>query len=268
MPKPIDALLAMVARLRHPVDGCPWDLAQTHASLCPFAIEEAYEVVDAIENGGPDQLRDELGDLLFQVVLHSQIAEERGDFSFSDVASSVHDKMVRRHPHVFARQDVRQAKPSWEELKRQERMEAGSGDLSAIAGIGAGIPELVRAMKLQKKAAAVGFDWDDPALVIDKVKEELLEVEAELDPDAPGKRPATDALVEEIGDVLFACVNLARHVQVDPATALRTANAKFERRFREMERIASEDGLRFAELSLTEQERLWQLAKQAEAPSA
>lgn len=268
MPKPIDALLELVATLRHPVDGCSWDLAQTHSSLCPFAIEEAYEVVDAIENGTPDQLRDELGDLLFQVVLHSRIAEEEEHFNFSDVARSVGDKMVRRHPHVFARQDIGTVQPSWEELKRQERWEAGSHDTSAISGVGAGVPELVKAVKLQTKAAKTGFDWNDPLLVIDKVKEELSEVEAELGPSVPGVAPAGDRLVEEVGDVLFACVNLARQLQVDPAAALRVANGKFERRFREMERIAGQRGLHFAELSLSDQEGLWQLAKKAETPSS
>lgn len=261
MPNQIDALLDIVARLRDPNHGCPWDLAQTHISLAPFVIEEAYEVVDAIEQGDSNDLRDELGDLLFQVVLHARLAQERREFAFEDVVEAVCKKMERRHPHVFGAIDVGASAPSWEQLKNQERAEQETGDMSALSGISAGIPELAKAIKLQKKASMVGFDWNNPLLVIEKVKEELDEVLAELQAETGTADHPDTAIAEEVGDLLFACVNLARHLSLDPGQALRRANSKFEQRFRKMEQIADARGLQFGELSLVQQEGLWQEAK-------
>ena len=239
----VERLVAIMARLRDPARGCDWDVAQTWATVAPYTIEEAYEVADAIARDDAADLKDELGDLLLQVVFHSRIAEEAGAFTLADVVASISDKMERRHPHIFG--DAVQS-PGWEELKAAER--SGKSDASALAGVAAGLPALMRAVKLQKRAARVGFDWPDAEGSRAKLHEEIEEVTA-----ASG-----DAIEDEIGDLLFSAVNWARHLGVDPETALRRGNAKFERRFRAMEAIAGET---FPALSLDEKEALWQQVK-------
>jgi len=239
----VERLVAIMARLRDPARGCDWDVAQTWATIAPYTIEEAYEVADAIARDDAADLKDELGDLLLQVVFHSRIAEEAGAFTLADVVASISDKMERRHPHIFG--DAVQS-PGWEELKAAER--SGKSDASALAGVAAGLPALMRAVKLQKRAARVGFDWPDAEGSRAKLQEEIEEVTA-----ASG-----DAIEDEIGDLLFSAVNWARHLGVDPETALRRGNAKFERRFRAMEAIAGET---FPALSLDEKEALWQQVK-------
>lgn len=257
----MDELLALMARLRDPQHGCPWDLEQDFHSIAPHTIEEAYEVADAIAREDRAELRDELGDLLFQVVFHAQMAQEEGSFGFADVVDALHDKLVRRHPHIFGdgtAHDADAVLQNWEAIKQQERA-ASDPDPSALAGIAAGLPEWMRAQKLQKRAARTGYDWPDTAPVLEKLHEEIAEVQAEL---AHGADP--QRLEDEIGDVLFVCVNLARHAKVDPGAALRRANAKFERRFRAMETLARANGQRFDELALHEQEILWQQVKAQE----
>jgi ATP diphosphatase len=239
----IERLVAIMARLRDPQRGCEWDVAQTWATIAPYTIEEAYEVADAIAREDAADLKDELGDLLLQVVFHSRIAEEAGAFTLMDIVTSISDKMERRHPHIFG--DATQS-PGWEELKAAER--SGKADDSALAGVAAGLPALMRAVKLQKRAARVGFDWPDDAGPRAKLHEEIEEVAS-----ATG-----DEIEEEIGDLLFSAVNWARHLGVDPEAALRRGNAKFERRFRAMEAIAND---RFAALSLEDKEALWQQVK-------
>jgi ATP diphosphatase len=259
----LDDLLAIMARLRDPQHGCPWDVQQDFASIAAYTIEEAYEVADAIDRRDWHDLRDELGDLLLQVAFHSQMAAEQGLFDFSDVAHAISDKMRRRHPHVFG--DVRYAdldeqKRAWEEIKMAERAGKGEApDHSALAGVSAGLPEWKRAVKLQQRAAGAGFTWPDPQPVLDKLAEEVDEVRAEF---ANGADPAR--LQDVIGDVLFVVVNLARHAGVDFSQALRHANAKFERRFRQMEQLATAEGGAFGERTLEEQEQLWQRAKALE----
>lgn len=260
----LDDLLAIMARLRDPERGCPWDVQQDFASIAAYTLEEAYEVADAIDRRDWPDLRDELGDLLLQVVFHAQMAQEAGLFDFSDVAHAISAKMRRRHPHVFG--DVRYAdlaaqKQAWEELKTAERADKGElPDDSALAGVSAGLPEWKRALKLQQHAASVGFAWPDPQPILAKLAEEVEEVRVEF---ANGADPAR--LEDEIGDVLFVMVNLARHADIDFSRALRHANAKFERRFRQMERLAVADGGAFADRSLTEQEQLWQRVKALES---
>lgn len=260
-------LLAIMARLRDPAHGCPWDVQQTFASIAPFTIEEAYEVIDAIEHGDFGALCNELGDLLLQVVFHARLAEEAGHFGFADVTAAICEKMLRRHPHVFGNASVGDAAAqtrAWEEHKRIER--ENSGDHSALAGIARGLPEWQRALKLQKRAAAVGFDWPGVEPVIAKLHEELDEVRVELDAVAVDNMDlaARQRLVDEIGDVLFVVANLARHAKVDVGIALRRANAKFERRFRRMEQLASADGHELAQLDLATQEGLWNRVKTEE----
>jgi MazG family protein len=259
----LDDLLAIMARLRDPERGCPWDVQQDFASIAPYTIEEAYEVADAIDRGDFDDLRDELGDLLLQVVFHARMAEERGLFDFADVAQAINAKMIRRHPHVFGEAkyaDLDAQKRAWEELKAAERAAKGEArDASALAGISHGLPEWKRAAKLQQRAATVGFDWPDHRPVLDKLAEEIDEVRAEFDAGADRAR-----LEDEIGDVLFVVANLARHAGVDFSRALRHANAKFERRFRRMEQLAADAGSTLAAHDLPAQERLWQRAKQDE----
>jgi ATP diphosphatase len=265
-PAELDRLLGIMARLRDPLRGCPWDLQQDFASIAPYTIEEAYEVADAIDRGDLDDLCDELGDLLLQVVFHAQMASEQGAFGFADVARAISDKMQRRHPHVFAQVQVDGAEDvnsNWESIKRAERVAKGDADTSALAGISRGLPEWQRAVKLQARAARVGFDWPGPAPVLDKVREELDEVAAEF-----ARGPVQDnqaRLEEELGDLLFVCANLARHAKVDVGAALRHANHKFERRFRAMEAQAAAAGASMAGLDLEAQERLWEQAKAAEA---
>ena len=267
-PRDIDALLAIMAALRDPAGGCPWDVQQTFATIAPYTIEEAYEVADAIDRGDMADLRDELGDLLLQVVFHARMAEEAGAFAFGDVVAAICDKMSRRHPHVFAGASVADAQEqtrAWDEHKRAERAARGDADTSALAGIARGMPEWQRAVKLQHKAAKVGFDWPGPAPVIAKLHEEIEEARAEFDAvaAAPDDAGARARLEEEIGDVLFVCANLARHAKVDVGAALRRANLKFERRFRAMEALAATEG-GLAGLPLEAQDRFWDQAKAAE----
>lgn len=245
----ITPLQQIMARLRDPERGCPWDVEQSFATIAPYTIEEAYEVADAIQRDDMAALKDELGDLLFQVVFHSRMAEEAGLFALSDVITAICDKMVRRHPHVFG---DGQASPGWDEIKAAERAEKDKDDRSALAGVAIALPALARSEKLQKRASRVGFDWDDIADVRAKLLEEIEEVD-----NAQNRSEIED----EVGDVLYAAVNLARHHKVDPETALRAANAKFERRFRAMEAKAG-DG--FASLPLNEKEALWQAVKRDE----
>lgn len=258
----IDDLLAIMARLRDPDNGCPWDIEQSFETIVPYTIEEAYEVADAVDRRDYADLCDELGDLLLQVVFHARMAEEAGHFRFDDVVAAICNKMVTRHPHVFAEAKADTADEvltNWDAIKRRERESAGDEDRSALAGITRGLPEWQRATKLQKRAAKVGFDWPDVNPVFDKLHEEIDEVRAEF---AAGGDPAR--LTDEIGDVLFVCANLARHARVDVSTAMRHANAKFERRFRRMEAIAAEAGESLESKSLVQQEDLWQRAKREE----
>ena len=266
-------LLDIMARLRDPQRGCPWDVEQTFATIAPYTIEEAYEVADAIDRHDLPALKDELGDLLLQVVFHARMAEEQGAFAFDDVVAAIGDKMVRRHPHVFGDASVDDAQAqtrAWEEYKRREREAAGHADSSALAGIARGLPEWQRAVKLQHKAAKVGFDWPDPEPVIAKLHEEIEEVRAEFAAVAgdPGDAAARHRLEDEIGDLLFVCANLARHAKVDVGNALRRANLKFERRFRAMEALAAADGVELASLPLEAQDRYWDRAKVAEKASS
>jgi len=261
-----DALLTLIgimARLRTPVTGCPWDLEQTFETIAPYTIEESYEVADAIERGDMGDLREELGDLLFQVIFHSRMAEEAGEFALADVVNAINTKMIRRHPHVFEAADGRDADGqtvAWEEMKAAERAAKGktAEDTSALAGVALSLPALLRAEKLQKRAARTGFDWTEAAHIFDKLEEETAEVK-----DAMASGDA-DAIEDEIGDLLFVAANLARRLAVDPEQALRRANAKFERRFRAMEAAAAEAGVDFTALSLDEQEAYWQAVKKGE----
>ena len=255
--RPIDQLLAVMRRLRDPERGCPWDIEQTFATIAPYTIEEAYEVADVIERGALDELPGELGDLLLQVVYHSRMAEEAGLFAFDDVAQAITEKLIARHPHVFEEQEVRTAaaqREHWEVTKAAERAAKAAANgtvLSRLDDLPQGLPALTRAMKLQKRAARVGFDWPDLAGVRAKVDEELDELEAASN---------QDARENELGDLLFTLVNHARRLGLDPETALRRANAKFERRFRAME-VTSEAPLE--RLDLDALEALWQAAKRA-----
>jgi nucleoside triphosphate diphosphatase len=259
----IDDLIAIMARLRDPQSGCPWDVQQDFASIAPYTIEEAYEVADAIDRRDFNALCDELGDLLLQVVFHARMAQEQGRFAFADVVQAICDKMIRRHPHVFGDETVRDAQAqtvAWEEHKRREREESTPGDSSALAGIARGLPEWQRAIKLQKRAATVGFDWPTVHPVLDKLGEEVEELRAEF-----SAMPIDSArLTDELGDVLFVCINLLRHAKVDFSTALRGANAKFERRFRHMEQLTADQGETLTGKSLAEQDALWDRAKAQE----
>ncbi|WP_119458690.1 nucleoside triphosphate pyrophosphohydrolase [Rhodospirillaceae bacterium SYSU D60014] len=262
---PIERLLAIMARLRDPERGCPWDLEQTFATIAPHTIEEAYEVADAIEQGDMVALKDELGDLLFQVVFYAQMARERGAFDFGQIADAISEKMVRRHPHVFGAATIESAAAqtrAWEEQKAHERRaeaEAAGRAASVLDGVIAGLPALTRAVKLQKRAARVGFDWPMAAPVLEKIAEELGEISAEMAADAEPER-----LEDEVGDLLFACVNLARHLSLDPEAALRRANGKFDRRFRQIEDALTAQGRTPADATLDEMEALWQQAKRTE----
>jgi ATP diphosphatase len=252
-------LLAIMARLRS-ADGCPWDRQQTFASIAPYTIEEAYEVADAIERGDLGSLKDELGDLLFQVVFHAQMASESGQFDFEAVAAAICDKLTRRHPHVFgqgARVSALEQTAGWENIKAEER---GAADVSGLHGVPNALPALLRAYKLSKRAARVGFDFEHAGQCADKVDEELSEVRAASHASPEGSAE----IFEEIGDLLFAAANLARKLNVDAEAALRAANAKFERRFRGMESLAAKRGQVFSELDLAAQEALWQAVKRSE----
>ena len=262
----IHTLIEVMRRLRDPQTGCPWDVEQNFATIAPYTIEEAYEVADAIDRNDLHALKDELGDLLLQVVFHARMAEEQGDFAFGDVVAAISDKMIRRHPHVFADASVENSEAqtaAWEEQKRRERESAGHEDNSALAGIARGLPEWQRAVKLQKRAATVGFDWPDITPVIAKLHEEIEEVRAEFNAVAhdAGDMAARDRLEDEIGDLLFVAANIARHAKVDVGAAMRRANLKFERRFRAMEALAEADGVALAALSLEAQDRYWNRAK-------
>jgi len=248
--KAIARLIRIMAKLRDPVSGCEWDTVQTFATIAPYTIEEAYEVADAIARGDMADLKDELGDLLFQVVFHARMAEEADQFAFDEVADAISDKMERRHPHIFG-ELAEGGHHLWEQIKAEERAAKGNTEMpaGALAGVAFGLPALLRAEKLQKRAARAGFDWSDPTGARAKIDEELAEVEAATTP---------EEREEEIGDLLFAMVNWARKLGIDPEAALRGANAKFERRFRAMEDAA---GDAFAALSLDDKEQLWQQAK-------
>lgn len=260
--EPMDRLIAIMAWLRHPERGCPWDRQQNFASIAPYTIEEAYEVADAIDRGSMPDLREELGDLLLQVVYHARMAEEDGAFAFADVAAAISRKMIDRHPHVFGSQSVPDAAAqtaAWEATKAAERAgKARPGD-SVLDGVALALPALMRAEKLQKRAARVGFDWGAPEPVIDKIEEEIGELRAEVEAGAPAER-----LTDEIGDVLFAVANLARHLQIDPEAALRATNDKFTRRFRHVEQSLKAQGRAPEAASLDEMEALWVEAKRAE----
>jgi ATP diphosphatase len=256
-------LLDIMSRLRSPDGGCPWDLEQTFRTIAPYTIEEAYEVADAIEREDMGDLREELGDLLFQVAFHSQMASEEGAFEAADVAAAINEKMIRRHPHVFDAADDRSSDDqvvAWEVMKAAERASKAKSkeSHSALDGVALSLPALMRADKLQKRAARTGFDWAEPEPIFDKLDEETQELkEAMASGDA-------EAILDEMGDLLFVAANLARRLNVDPEIALRQANAKFERRFRAMEALASERGQDFTALDLDAQEALWQDVKKTE----
>jgi nucleoside triphosphate diphosphatase len=262
----ITRLLEIMAALRTPDTGCPWDLEQTFETIAPYTIEEAYEVADAIARGDLDDLRDELGDLLLQVVFHARMAQEKGAFDFADVVESLTAKLVRRHPHVFGESrglTPKAVEGMWERIKTAERAQkatksSGEATPTALAGIPAALPALTRALKLQAKAGNVGFDWHDPLAVLAKIREEADEIEREL----AGVNRATAAA--EVGDLLFAVVNLARHLDVDPEAMLRATNRKFERRFAMIERALAERGKTPQAATLEEMDALWNEAKAAE----
>ena len=252
-------LLDIMAALRDPATGCPWDKLQTFETIAPYTIEEAYEVADAIARQDFTALPDELGDLLFQVVYHAQLAEEAGKFTFADVAAAIADKMVRRHPHVFGEAAARDAAAqthAWEEQKRTERAERA--ETGTLAGVALGLPALTRAEKLAKRAARVGFDWANAAAVLDKLEEEAAELRAELAEADPAR------LADEVGDLLFVLVNLARKLNLDPEACLRGANQKFSRRFGAVEAALAAEGRTPAEATLAEMEAAWQAAKARE----
>ena len=264
----IARLIEIMAALRTPGSGCPWDLEQNFATIAPYTIEEAYEVADAIARGDLDDLKDELGDLLLQVVFHARMAEEQGSFAFSDVVQAITEKLIRRHPHVFGDRSglsTGEVNVQWDEIKAEERTaraKAGKapapGRDGALAGVSPGLPALARALKLQQKAGKVGFDWNDPKAVLAKIREEADEIASELDSGQQEK------VAGEIGDLLFAVVNLARHLDVDPDSALRTTNLKFERRFAAIEDALAAKDKTPADASLAEMDALWNAAKAAE----
>ena len=254
-------LIEIMAALRDKTSGCPWDVEQTFATIAPYTVEEAYEVADAVARNDMADLCDELGDLLLQVVFHAQMASEAGAFAFPDVVEAITTKLIRRHPHVFGDADARAAgaaKGQWERIKAEEKAERGVTHDGLLDGVPVAIPSLMRALKLQQKAATVGFDWNDSRAVIAKLKEEIGEIEAEIG----GGKP--ERIEDEVGDLLFAAVNLARHLKVDPDQALRRTNAKFARRFGTIETALAAEGRTPAEASLDEMEALWQRAKKDE----
>lgn len=269
----ISRLLEIMDALRTPKTGCPWDLEQSFASIAPCAIEEAYEVADAIERGDLNDLRDELGDLLLQVVFHARMAEEKCLFDFGGVVEAITSKLIRRHPHVFGQ--ARDLSPEavtklWGEIKAAEKAERLAARMAAglspepdssglLAGIPKPLPGLTRAVKLQSKASTVGFDWKDARLVLGKIREEIDEIEVALD-----ERQSADKVAGEVGDLLFAVANLARHLKADPEAALRATNAKFERRFAHIERVLAQRGIAMTDASLEEMDALWNDAKRLE----
>jgi MazG family protein len=255
---PVDRLLELMAALRDPAKGCPWDLEQSFETIAPYTIEEAYEVADAVERRDFDDLRDELGDLLLQVVYHAQMAREAGHFKFPDVVEHLCEKMVRRHPHVFgeADKDMERIKQRWEDAKARER--GAKQRAGILSGVALALPALRRAQKLQKRAAHAGFDWSAAAPVLDKLKEEIVELEQAV---AAGD---ADRKTEELGDLLFTCVNLARHLHVDAEESLRAANGKFERRFNAVEQKVLAMGRKVQECTLEELDKLWDEVKEEE----
>jgi ATP diphosphatase len=261
----ISRLIEIMAALRTPDSGCPWDLQQDFASIAPYTIEEAYEVADAIARGDLADLREELGDLLLQVVFHARMAQEQGGFDFADVIEAITTKLIRRHPHVFGAARGLSAdavKHLWEKIKAEEKAErrarGGHEPSGALAGVPTALPALTRALKLQQKASAVGFDWNDPRAVLAKIREEADEIEAAID------AGATRDAAAESGDLMFAVVNLARHLDADPEATLRMTNQKFERRFAWIERALAERGKTASEATLAEMDALWDAAKAAE----
>jgi ATP diphosphatase len=259
MTRPIDTLLDIMIRLRDPEHGCPWDREQDFSTIAPYTIEEAYEVADAIERGDKAALKDELGDLLFQVVFHARMAEEEGLFAFDDVAAAISEKMVRRHPHVFGDAviaSVAAQNEAWEAHKAAERQRVSGGADSVLDGVALAFPALLRAAKIGRRAARIGFDWPDARAVIPKLVEEIAEIEAELADGAQHEK-----VEDEVGDLLFAVAQLARKLDVEPETALRRATAKFERRFQDVEKLAAERGIG---RDLDALERLWQQVKREE----
>ncbi len=263
----IARLIEIMAALRDKEHGCPWDLEQDFATIAPYTIEEAYEVADAIARDDMRDLRDELGDLLLQSVYHARMAEEAGAFAFPDVVEAITTKMIRRHPHVFGDEDARAAgaaKGFWEKVKAEEKQaraaESGTEAVGLLDGVQASLPALMRALKLQEKASTVGFDWNDARTVLAKLREEIDEIEAELD----GGATKRERLSDEVGDLLFAVVNLARHLKVDPDQALRETSVKFIRRFKSIERALGDQGRTLPDASLAEMEALWQAAKTAD----
>jgi ATP diphosphatase len=253
-----------MAALRTPGTGCPWDLEQDFSTIAPYTLEEAYEVADAIARGDLDDLREELGDLLLQVVFHARMAEEQGAFDFGGVVEAITEKLLRRHPHVFG--DLRGLSAEaveglWQRIKDEEKATKGARDSGALAGVPVILPALTRALKLQQKAGKVGFDWNDPLAVLAKIREEADEIEAEI---RDGRRDAASA---EVGDLLFAVVNLARHLDADPETILRATNHKFERRFAAIERALAARGQTPEQSTLAEMDALWDAAKSAEKES-
>lgn len=259
----INQLLEIMKSLRNPDSGCPWDIEQNFSTIAPYTIEEAYEVVDAIARDDTEGLCLELGDLLFQVVYHSQLADEKNLFNFKDVIEKINKKLIRRHPHVFGESKITDAKAQsivWEAIKRQERLDkhANSGESEGVLdGINQAMPGLSRAQKLQNRAATVGFDWDNTQAVLDKIKEEFREVEEEINSDIQN----VEKIEDEIGDLLFACVNLARHFKIDSEFAVRKTNRKFEKRFSYIERSLKEQGIDLNDATLGVMDQLWDEAK-------
>lgn len=262
--KSITGLLSIMEALRAPETGCPWDVKQTFETIAPYTIEEAYEVADAIERGDLDDLKEELGDLLLQVVYHAQMAHEGGHFSFHDVVQGIAAKMIRRHPHVFGSDEERanfNSEGFWERIKSQEKPDKSSPDASVLDGVPLALPALVRAIKLQNKAARVGFDWPDMEPVLEKIREEIGELEDATDLE----NPSHEKIAEEYGDLLFVVANLGRHLQVDPEAALRRANAKFIRRFGQVEALLKAKGKKPEQSDLAEMDALWEEVKVGES---
>lgn len=263
MSEAVNRLMEIMARLRNPDGGCPWDLEQDFKSIAPHTLEETYEVVEAIEKNDPQAIKDELGDLLFQIVFHAQIGREAGLFDLDQIANHVADKMVERHPHVFGDRDANSAEKvlaNWENDKAKKREAAADGKpVSALDGVTTTLPASTRAVKLQNRAARVGFDWAEAKDIIAKIREEIAELEAEID-----TSDNFDAIEDEFGDVFFAVINLARRLKVDPETALRRTNRKFESRFRGIEQRLAAEGRNIKDASLDEMERIWGEVKEAE----
>jgi ATP diphosphatase len=257
--KELDELLNIMATLRDPVAGCPWDREQNNSTILPYTIEEVYELAEAIQDDNKDAMRDELGDLLFQIVFYCQMSTEQGGFAFTDIVKNINDKMIRRHPHVFGDEKIDNAKQqslSWERIKTRERQLSSDENNSLLESVSSALPALIHSLKLQKKAATVGFDWDSPGPVLDKIEEEIAEVRNEISDHIDHEK-----MVEEIGDVLFATVNFARHMKVDPEFALMSANRKFRTRFGYIESQLEEKGKSLDDASLEEMEVLWEEAK-------